>query len=293
MNPSLTLRDAALATAIAASWGVHFMVIRLGAHEVPPLFLLTLRYFLASLIFLPFTSRIDIKQIGGVASYALPYLILHIGLLFVALKYIEAGLASLIMQLGVPFIVLLGWVCFGEKFGPRTAGGLLLSMLGVVLIVYQPFNPDFSYIAAGLCVISAFGWAVGALRMRAVKDMNFATMTFSSHIIALPFALILTLIFETGQVVALGNAHYGILAFVLFYQVILMSLGLYLWRGLMHRNPAWLMTPFTLFVPVFGVLSGMIFLSERPGLYAVLGGLLVLVGVGIIFVRQAQKGRKL
>lgn len=288
---SITLRDAALATAIAASWGLHFVVIRVGAHEIPPLLLLSLRYFLAAAVFLPFASRIDTRKLWAVASYAVPYLVLHIGLLFVALYYLEAGLTALILQLGMPFIILLGWLFYGEAFGLKTAAGLGLAFAGVILIVYKPFDPDFSYFAAVCAVVSAFAWAVGALRMRAVTDMNFATMTFTSHAIAVPFAVLLTLLFESNHGAALAGADIATLAFVLLYQVILMSLSLYWWRGLMQRNPAYMVTPFTLFVPVFGVLSGMIFLGEALSAHALLGGALVIAGVGVITLRQFQKGR--
>lgn len=293
LAPAITLRDAALATGITAAWGFHFVVIRAGALEVEPLTLLTLRFFLGSLVFLPFTRFVPVRELGGLASYAIPYLVLHIGLLFVALRYLEAGLTSLILQLGSPFILILGWAFYGEKFGLKTGFGLALALLGVGLIVYRPFDPHFPAFAALLAVISAFGWAVGALRMRAIGKVSFATMTFYSHIIALPFAAAMMAAFEGDPLPKFLGADWPILSAVLAYQVILMSLSLYWWRGLMERNPAYLVAPFALFVPVFGVLTGFLFLGEIPGRMAILGGGLVILGVGIIALRQFQKGRTL
>lgn len=289
--PSISLRDAALATGIAASWGLHFTVIRAGALEVEPLTLLTLRFLLASLIFLPFARRVTPEQFKALAFYAVFYLVLHIGLLFVALRYLEAGLTSLILQTGTPFILILGWVFFGEHFGIKTGFGLILALIGVCLIVYRPFDPDFPFFAALLGVVSAFCWAAGALRMRFIEGVDFASMTFYSHLVALPFALVMMGWFEGNPAPAVTAAHLPTLAGVLAYQVILMSLSLYWWRGLMQRNPAYLVTPFALFVPVFGVLSGMIFMGEQLGAGVLVGGALVIAGVGVISLRQIQKGK--
>lgn len=292
MPPAISLRDALIATAIAASWGFHFVVIRAGALEVEPLTLLTLRFLLASLIFLPFAGRIAWPQFRAVSVYAFFYLVLHIGILFVALKYLEAGLTSLIMQLCTPFILVLGWVFFGEKFGLKTGSGLVLALIGVGCIVYRPFDPHFPLFAAALTIISAFCWAVGALKMRAIGDISFSSMTFYSHIFALPFAALMMTIFEGDPMPAIWTADHLILAGVLAYQVILMSLSLYWWRGLMQRNPAYLVSPFTLFVPIFGLLSSVILMGESLTAHALAGGALVIAGVGIISLRQLQKGLK-
>lgn len=292
MPPSISLRDAALATAIAASWGFHFVVIRAGALEVEPLTLLTLRFLLASLIFLPFAGRIAWPQFKAVSVYSFFYLVLHIGILFVALKYLEAGLTALIMQLCTPFILILGRIFFGEKFGLKTGSGLVLALIGVGFIVYRPFDPHFPIFAAILAVISAFCWAAGALKMRAIGDISFASMTFTSHLFALPFAAIMMAIFEGDPMPAIWTSNHLTLAGVLAYQVILMSLSLYWWRGLMQRNPAYLVGPFTMFVPLFSMASSMLLMGETLTSHALAGGALVIAGVGIISLRQLQKGLK-
>lgn len=289
----ISLRDVMLALAVTALWGLHFTVIKIGAHEIPSLFLLVVRFSIACLIFLPFIKRIDAAHWRDIASYTIPYLVIHLGTLFVALNYTDAGLSSIILQLGLPFSIILGWIFFKERFGLKTLIGLILSFVGVIILVYQPLNPHFSILGAALLVLSSVGWAVGALRMRSIQDVDFINMTFYSHIIALPFAILGTLIFETGQIEHLQNANMLNLSFVLFYQVIVMSACLFLWKGLMHRNPVFIITPFTMLVPVFGVICGMVFLAETLDSKTVIGGFITLLGVLIITVRKIQKAERI
>lgn len=289
----ISFRDVTLALVVTALWGVHFSVIKIGAHEIPSLFLLVIRFSVASLIFLPFVKRMDRAHWRDLISYTIPYLVIHLGTLFVALKYTDAGLASIILQLGLPFSIILGWVFYKERFGLKTLIGLFLAFGGVLILVYQPLNPHFSALGAGLLVISAIGWAVGALRMRNIQDVDFYNMTFYSHLIALPFAIAATFIFESGQWEQLQKADPLSLSFVLFFQIVLMSICLFIWKGLMHRNPVYIITPFTMLVPVFGVISGILILGEVLDSKTVLGGVITLLGVMVITIRKIQKSEKI
>lgn len=287
----MALRDALLALGIVALWALNVTFIRVVGLEAPPLLILGIRFALVALLFLPFArpfarpiARADLKN---VLIYAFFYLILHLGALFIGLKYIDAGTGGLILQSQVAFAVLIGWVFYGEKFGVKTAGGLVLALGGVVLILAQNELGQASWLGSALVVISALSWATGSVRMRGIKEMNFTTMSFYSHLLAAPVILALSALFESNHIERLEQANHWSLSGIIVYQAVLMTLCLYWWKGLMNRNRVYKVTSFVLLQPIFTVIFGLLLLGESPSLMALIGGALAFGGVVIVTLRRA------
>lgn len=291
ISKDLPLKGAALALTIVALWGLHIVVIRIGALEVPPLFLLSIRFGLAFLIFAPFMDRIDRKTALNLFYYAFPYVVLHLGTLFVAMRNIDSGLAGLILQTEIPFAIVLAWLFLGERFGLKTLLGLLIAFSGVLLIIYEPIG-NFSYLSAALCLTSAFFWAVGSIRMRYIKDVNFVTMTAFAYGIAFPFVAVLSYLIEDNQMEELYASNHVVLGLVIAYQVILMSLCLFGWKHLMSRYSVYKVTAFTLLQPIFSVAFGILLLGESLGTNTVIGGALTLTGVSVVTLRKIKRSEK-
>ena len=290
----MSLRDIALALFIIALWGMNLVVIRIGALEIPPLTFLTIRLALCSLMFMPFFKRLDGTQFKNLFFYAIPYITVHLGTLFIGLKFTPSALSGLILQLEIPFLVLIGWLFLGERFGLKTFIGILLAMIGVITIIYQPQGAEpIGYLGPLLLVTSALAWAVGSIRMKYIQDLDFATMTGGSHAIALPFIAALACLIEDNHWQNLLAANQLTFSFVMFYQVIVMSLCLYWWKGLMNRNPAYKVSIFIVLLPLFTVLFGILVLNETLSANAVIGGAIALAGVAIVTVRKSQKSAPL
>ncbi|MFN3700526.1 MAG: DMT family transporter [Alphaproteobacteria bacterium] len=291
----MSVRDIALAVFVVALWGLHVVIIRIGALEIPPLLLLGIRYAIVLGAAAFFFQRLAPPKIKAIALYAFPYLVLHLGTIFIGLRYIEAGVGGLILQTEVPFAILLGWIFYREKFGIKTAFGLFLAFLGVLMIIYKPGAPveNFSYFGALTLLASSFFWAVGSLRMRYIDGVDFWSMTFYSHLIALPFIVLFSALFESNHLQELQQANWTTLGFVLFYQTVLMTLCLYWWKGLMVRNHAYKVTIFMLLQPVFSVMCSIIILHETFDLMTIKGGLITLLGVAVVTLRKARKAQNL
>ena len=293
---NISLRDAMLALGVVALWGLHIVVIRIGATEIPPFLLLTLRFSIVAAIGIFFLRKLSADKIKAIFLYTIFYMVLHLGTIFLGLKYTPSSIGGLILQTQVPFAILLGWFFFGERFGVKTFAGLLMAFIGVMIIIYQPAGStaaqNFSYFGALTILASAFFWAVGSLRMRFIQDVGFIDMTLYSHLIALPFALLLTLVFESDHIEAIKAANPFTLGGVLAYQVILMSLCLFLWKGLMVRNKAYQVTSFSLLQPIFAVGFSILLLSEDIDAKTIIGGAVALCGVGVVTLRKIQKSEK-
>jgi O-acetylserine/cysteine efflux transporter len=100
----------------------------------------------------------------------------------------------------------------------------------------------------------------------------------------------LSAIFERGEVVTLDAS--GVLA--LLYVVVLSTLGGFgAWVWLLRQHSASTVAPFSLLVPVFGIGSAWLFLSEAPSATELLGAGVVLVGlsftVGLTIPRRKRE----
>lgn len=284
----ISLRDLALALGVITLWGLHINVIRIGALEVPPLFLLCMRFSLCVLIFLPFAKKISRSELKNLFLYAFPYLGIHLSTLFIALRNIDSSLAGLLLQTEMPFAILIGWFFLGERFGLKTTIGLAIALIGVLLILYRPME-GFVLWGAIFCLISAFSWSIGAVRMKYIQSLDLPTMTAYSFAMMLPLIAVASYMLETDQIVELQNANHYKLGFVLFYQVILMSLCLFWWKGIMHRNPVYLVIPLTLLQPLITLLGGYFILGETLSTQVLMGGAVTAIGVAIVVLRKTRK----
>jgi O-acetylserine/cysteine efflux transporter len=64
--------------------------------------------------------------------------------------------------------------------------------------------------------------------------------------------------------------------------------GYGVWYDLMRRFAVNQVMPFTLLVPVFGVLSGVIFFGDPLTLAILIGGACTVVGVAIVVIRRPR-----
>ena len=103
-----------------------------------------------------------------------------------------------------------------------------------------------------------------------------------------PQLIAASLIFEPGAATALVEAGWAGYGAVLYMTFMVTIIGYGLWYFLIPRYDVNQTMPFTLLVPIFGVIGGLVFLDEPFSWRVVIGGAATLVGVGIIIVRRPR-----
>jgi O-acetylserine/cysteine efflux transporter len=283
-------RDILLALLVIFTWGIHFPVIKLGTNEVSGLILVTLRFVLTGLLFLPFCKSLTRSQFKNILIFSGLYYMGHLPILFVATSYLESATIALIMQSQVPMAIIFGWVLCGEKFGWRTLSGLVLAFVGLFFIFG---SPDItSILGLVLTLLSAMFWALGSIQMRKIHDIDMPSMTAYSCLLAAPITATLSFFFDHNQVAQIAQANWIHLGFTLAYQVCLMSFMMYIWKQLLSRNPVQSVTAFSLLQPIVAVISAHFMLGEKLSGFAIFGGVLAMCGVGIIMLRNVQKHKQ-
>lgn len=273
-------RHVAIATAVAVIWGVNFVVIHVGLESFPPLLFAALRFSLVALA-LPFVPRpgVPVRYVVAVGAFLSAG---QFALLFVGMDQgMPAGLASLVLQLQAAFTVGLAVLFLNERPKPAQLAGGMLAFAGIGIIAAGRASA-VPLGALALTIGAAASWGVGNVATRKARSPNpLGLLVYSSLIPPLPL-LALSLATERGQSVELGAA--GVLA--LLYVVGLSTLiGFGAWAWLLGRHPASTVAPFTLLVPVVGIASAWLLLSETPttpelaGAAVVLGGLALTVGL--------------
>lgn len=280
----MPLRHLLLAVAVAVLWGLNFLAIHFSLELFPPLFLAGLRFLvlaLPALLFVPWPGVPTRYVIGyGLGFGTLQFMGLYLGMA----AGFPAGLASLVLQASAPFTVLLGALLLKERVGARRALGVSIAVGGLALVGLSRGNLD-GWVPFLLVLFGAFGWALGNLASRqAQSDRPMALVMWMSVVPPLPM-LVLSFLLEGPEEIAaaLGASLSGgtVLAWLgLAYTVLLGTLvGSGVWVWLMRRHPAGVVAPFSMLVPVVGILAAWVVLGEAPTWLEAVGGAFVIAGV--------------
>lgn len=261
---------------------MNFVVIEIGLESFPPLLFAALRFALIAFPAVFFVPKPNVRW-PAVVGVGLFICVGQFGLLFVAMNMgLPAGLASVIAPLQPVFTIPLAVVALGERPSLRQVVGVALALAGLATIAAGRAH-GVPLLAVALGVASAASWGCGNVVTRAAATTRpFSLLVWSSLVAPVPL-LGLSLIFEgvgSWQKAASSVGASGLAALV--YVVIVSTFfGYGTWYRLMSGYPASTVAPFTLLVPVIGILTAWLVRGEHPTWGELLGSLVVLVGLGL------------
>lgn len=279
----MTNRDRMLGITVALLWGLNFLAIRAGLDRFPPYFFAALRFLVIAVPVVLFVPRPKVPA-QWLLLYGVGFGIVQFAFLFWAMDTgMPTGLASLVLQSSAPMTVLLGAVLLHEHVSRRQIVGIVVAVGGIVAIGWDRFaHATLTPLLLTLC--AALGWALGNIGSRQARaDSPMRLMLWMTVIPPLPLlALSAAVEGPTAGWSALGStfAADGIPALAgLVYIVLLGTIaGSGLWTGLMNRYPASTVAPFSLLVPVVGIVASWLVLGEQPSVTALCGGVVVVGG---------------
>lgn len=285
-----------LALLVVFVWGINFIFVKLSLEEFSPLLLCAVRFLLASVpaVFFIKPPAVPFKIIAG---YGLIMFALQFALLFIGLRVgMTPGVASLLMQVQVFFSMFFAIIFLGEQPQVGQIIGALIAFIGIGVVALH-FDHNVSLMGF-LCILAAAAsWGIGNLITKKIHSVNLiAVIVWSSFVACLPM-FILSLVFEGPESFVTAYEHMtwkGILS-VLYIVYISTWVGYGVWNWLISRYPVGMVVPFTLLVPVVGILSSVFILGEPFYLWKLVAGLLVISGLCInllttrLFVAKTQQ----
>ena len=277
-------RDRLLALLVAVCWGLNFPATALALQHFPPLLMVALRFGILAIPTLIFVPRPQVKLrwlIGtGLGIGLLQFAFLYLGMA----AGMPAGLASLVLQASAPSTVVLAGVFLAERITRQQVVGVLLSVAGLGAIALHR-GETAALLPVVLTLAGALGWAIGNLCSRRAAAPNPFHLTLWMSVIPPIPMLAVSLLVEGPQRIATSLATaftpqaLPALFGLLYIIVIATVLGYGIWNSLLARYPSSSVAPFSMLVPIVGVLSSWAMFGERIDAIEAVAGAAVLAGV--------------
>jgi len=288
----MKLSDILLATIVAAIWGFNFVVIHVGINSFPPLMFSALRFILAAFPLILFLPRPDVswKIILGIGMVLG---VIKFGFLFIGMDAgLSAGLASLVLQAQAFFTVILAALIYKEWPTIGQILGIIIAFSGIGLVA-TTVDANATLVGLVLVLIAAFAWAISNLLMKKAGAVNMLHLMVWVCLVP-PIPLIgLSLIFEGWQENMKAFAEIDVTGTgaVLYISYLATILGFAAWGRLIRKYGAGRVAPFSLLVPVFGMVSSAIFLGEQFGPTRIVAGGLVIGGLVLTVLKPKMFGQ--
>jgi len=195
-----------------------------------------------------------------------------------------SGLASIVIQASAPFTVIIAGIWLHEKISLRAGIGIGIAVIGLAVIaVHHAQTAALLPVVLTLC--AALGWAIGNVSTRKAKAPNPLHFTLWLSVVPPIPMLIVSLAFEGPQQIGTSLATVFTLDALpsvlgLLYVVLIATLvGYGIWTNLLSRYPSSTVAPFSMLVPIVGVLASWVIFKQVIDGVELLAGAVVIGGV--------------
>jgi O-acetylserine/cysteine efflux transporter len=207
--------------------------------------------------------------------------------MFTGLKGTDAAAAAIAIQTQVPFAALIAAVVLKDRLGWRRAGGMALAFVGVVIMAGEPrLARDLWPLA--LVIAASFMWAVANIQIKQLGAVDGFALNAYLGLFAAPQLLLTSAVLESGQIEALRSANWVGWSAILYMAILVTVISYVMWYRVLRRYTVNQAMPFTLLVPVLGVISAALLLDEPLTPRVILGGLATVAGVAVIVLRRPR-----
>ena len=280
-----------LLTIAALRWSINFVVGRGIQGQLPPLAMAFWRWTIAFFVLLAFTWAPTWRQRAIIAREW--KILVLLGVLgagsFNTLVYIGLGSTTatnaLLINSSIPVLIaVIGWLFMAQSVSLRQSLGILLSLLGVAIIIFQGEMAqllDLRVDAGDVWVFFAMiTWAVYTLLLKRrpadLEPLPFLTATILVGALTnLPFYL--------ADLMGGAQAHWNLASFAaIAYFGLFPSIVAYLcWNSAVAEVGATRAGVFVHLMPVFGTVLAIVFLGETFQAFHAVGFVLILAGIGV------------
>ncbi len=270
-------------------WGTTWIASKQGVQHMPALQLAGIRQFIAGLLYVGFfvfkkTPLPKGKEWIPILILSLLNFILSNGLSTWGVKYISAGLGSIMAAIFPLWLVVIGLLTSSEKLPWKAILGLLLGFSGVCVIFYDHLsdflNPEF---LKGILLSLAATWTWAFATLYTKQQAAHFNPYFSLGLQMMIAGLVLSgLTNVTGSAVPLTAIPWqswaAIAYLVIFGSLIAFVCYLYALQNL----PTEQASIYAYINPIVAVFFGWLLFGESVTIYIILGGLITLFGVYLV-----------
>ena len=272
--------DVCLAIFVQVLWGGVLTLAKPLVGQLPPILLMALSYTLAGLVLYPVAPRLKTRP-RHLLVISLTAGTIQAAMLLSGLKLLPASTAMLILQLQIPFAALLSWLAGRDKPSLRNWIGMALVLIGIAIVIGRPGGDGQ---LAGILLIGFSGafWASGQVGI-AVWSRDSGLAVYAGLLrYAAPQLWLTSLFFEGNPVPALVSISAESWIAILILAFLGCVLPYALWYRLLMRYRVDEVMPFSVLMPVVGVILSIVELGEPVTEGLIIGGGILTVGLAII-----------
>jgi drug/metabolite transporter (DMT)-like permease len=278
----MDIRAILMGLAFAVMWSSAFTSARIIVASAPPLTALSLRFLLSGLLGILIARAIGQSwhltrgQWRATIVFGVCQNALYLGLNFVAMQTIEAGLAAIIASTMPLLVGLAGWLIFGERIGWMGMIGLVSGVIGVTIIMGARLNGGVDLYGLGLCVVGVVALTFATLAVRgATSGGNFLMVVGLQMLVG---SLVLGVVAVPLETFDVDWSWTLVAAFA--YTTLVPGLAATLaWFWLVNRIGAVKAATFHFLNPFLGVAIAALILSETLSVQDLVGVAVIMLGI--------------
>ena len=287
----MDFRSILMGVSFSFIWSSAFTSAKIIVTAASPLMILSLRFLISGLLGIALARMLGQKIQLNKGEWTVVVIIgisqnaLYLAFNFIAMQWIEAGLAAIIASL-LPLVVAgVCWFFLGEKTGFIGMLGLTVGFGGVLVIMLDKLSGSSALLGMTLCLIGVAALAAATLYVGRMMSSNknvlmiVGLQMLVGSIALFPFSLI----FETWSIEWSTSFLLAFLYTILFPGL----LGTLIWFFLVRRIGPVKAATFHFLNPFFGVLVAAIILSEPLSLRDGIG--VTIIMAGILLVQLSRK----
>lgn len=286
LKTGLGPRDLAIVVMMNILWGLNIIAVKESVDQIAPLTAGFLRQAIVFAICAPslriVPGRMLILTAIGLLSGGIFYLVINVSLAIAT----NIGALAIGSQLGVPFALLLGIVVLGERIHWPRIIGIILSLGGVVILVFDPAAAGEGP-ALALTALASLIWAIGSLLQRQLRGVPVLTIYAWIGLWGMIVLGGIAAWREPAAMAGIGDLRLAPLGWVAFSAIgsTLGGHGAMAW--LLQRHPVATVTPMTLAAPVISVFTAAWYFGTPVSAIMLIGGAMAMTGVAIVTIRTA------
>lgn len=291
---TMDIRAIGMGLLFALIWSSAFTSARIIVADASPLASLSLRFFISGLIGVVIARALGQSwaltrdQWRATLVFGLCQNAIYLGLNFVAMQTVEAGLASIIASTMPLMVAFAGWAIFRERLPTLATLGLVLGISGVTLIMGTRISAGVDVWGVGLCVIAAAALTVATLMVRgASSGGNLMMIVGLQMFVGAAVLAVAAVLFEEFRL----TPTWELFAAFTYTTLAPGLLATWVWFALVARIGAVRAATFHFLNPFFGVAIAAVLLGEALGWLDAIGVAVITVGILLVQLSKQVTGK--
>lgn len=283
-------RALGLGLAFAVMWSSAFTFAKFVVADAPPLAALAVRFAVSGGLAVAIAAaagqsfRLTRPQLRATVVFGLCQNALYLGLNFVAMRRVDAGLASIVASTLPLLVAAFGWAALGERLRPVAAAGLVAGFAGVAVIMSSRLGGGVDPFGLALCILGVIALTVATLSLRGASSGGNVVMVVGYQMLVGAVALgLVAALFEPWRV------DWSLpLALAFTYTTLVPGLAATLvWFTLVRRIGPTRAATFHFLNPFLGVAIAALVLGERLTALDLLGVAIIMGGILAVQLTRA------